>query len=58
MYLEPNQLVHHLQTHLFPSDKTKLVINDSEKFQLLMSAFANEKLTKVSIYHQCDYNNF
>ena len=58
MYLEPNQLVHHLRTHLFPSDRTESVINDSGKFQLLMSAFASEKLTKVSIYHQHDYNDF
>ena len=48
MYLEPNQLVHHLRTHLFPCDRTESVINDSGKFQLLMSAFASEKLTKVS----------
>ena len=53
--LEPNQLVHHLRIHLFPSDETELVINDSGKFQLLMSAFASEKLTKVS---QGDYNDF
>ena len=39
--------MHHLRVHLFPNDKTELVVNDSGKFQLLMSAFASEQLTKV-----------
>ena len=37
----------HLRVYLFPNDKTELIINDCGKFQLLMSAFASEQLTKV-----------
>lgn len=47
VHLESNQLLQHLRTHLFPIEKTELVIYNNAVFQLLMSAFSSEQLTKV-----------